>query len=137
MIDFYNAQQKEYQELKKQNRIPIEDFISTDETKIKWVQNLIRDAANGIEHSFDSSSVRIGLYRPFTKQYLYFNKAMNWSRYLQPRLFPTTQHKNVIICVSGVGASKGFSSIITDDIPNLDTLENVNASRSIGIKREI
>lgn len=123
MIDFYNAQQKEYQELKKQNRIPIEDFISTDETKIKWVQNLIRDAANGIEHSFDSSSVRIGLYRPFTKQYLYFNKAMNWSRYLQPRLFPTTQHKNVIICVSGVGASKGFSSIITDDIPNLDTLE--------------
>ena len=105
------------------NKISIEDFISTDEAKIKWVQNLIRDAANGIEHSFDSFSVRIGLYRPFTKQYLYFNKAMNWSRYLQPRLFPTTQHKNVVICVSGVGASKGFSSIITDDIPNLDTLE--------------
>ena len=123
MIDFYNTQQKEYQELKKHNKISIEDFISTDEAKIKWVQNLIRDAANGIEHSFDSFSVRIGLYRPFTKQYLYFNKAMNWSRYLQPRLFPTTQHKNVVICVSGVGASKGFSSIITDDIPNLDTLE--------------
>ena len=84
---------------------------------------MIRDAANGIEHSFDSSSVRIGLYRPFTKQYLYFNKAMNWSRYLQPLFFPTTQNKNIIICVSGIGASKGFSALITDQIPNLHTLD--------------
>lgn len=123
MIDFYNVQQKEYQELRKQSKISIDEFISTDETKIKWVQNLIRDAANGIEHSFDSSSVRIGLYRPFTKQYLYFNKAMNWSRYLQPLFFPTTQNKNIIICVSGIGASKGFSALITDQIPNLHTLD--------------
>ena len=123
MIEYYNTQQKEFQELKKHNNISIDDFISTDETKIKWVQNLIRDAANGIEHSFDSSSVRISLYRPFTKQYLYFNKSMNWSRYLQPQFFPTLHDKNIIICVSGIGASKGFSTLITDQIPNLHTLD--------------
>lgn len=121
MIDFYNEQQREYKTLK--SDMPIEQFISTDETKIKWVQNLIRDAANGIEHTFDTNSVRVGLYRPFSKQQLYFNKAMNWSRYLQPKLFPTSKHDNLVICVSGVGASKGFSALITDCTPNLDTLE--------------
>lgn len=121
MIEFYNQQQREYKLLDK--KIPIEQFISTDVTKIKWVQNLIRDAANGVEHFFDKSSVRVGLYRPFAKQHLYFNKAMNWSRYLQPKLYPTPQHQNLIICVSGIGASKDFSVLTTNSIPNLDTLE--------------
>lgn len=40
-----------------------------------------------------------------------------------PKLFPTPQHQNLVICVSGVGAGKGFSSIITNYTPNLDTLE--------------
>ncbi len=115
MIDFYNEQQREYKTLK---TVPIEQFISTDETKIKWVQNLIRDAANGVEHSFESVSMRIGLYRPFSKQHLYFNKAMNWSRYLQPKLFPTLL-RNLVICMSGIGASKDFSTLITDCIPDL------------------
>ena len=121
MIDFYNKQQREYKALN--SDMPIEQFVSTDETKIKWVQNLIRDAAKGIEHSFDTDSVRVGLYRPFSKQQLYFNKAMNWSRYLQPKLYPTSRHSNLVICVSGVGASKGFSALVTDCTPNLDTLE--------------
>ena len=55
------------------NQIRIEEIITKDETKIKWVQNLVKDAEKGIIHSYDKSFVRIVSYRPFTKEFLYFN----------------------------------------------------------------
>ncbi|MDZ4082411.1 MAG: type ISP restriction/modification enzyme, partial [Bdellovibrionales bacterium] len=43
--------------------------------------------------------------------------------YQIPKLFPTPEHKNLVIGVTGIGASKEFSSLITDVIPNLHTLD--------------
>lgn len=43
--------------------------------------------------------------------------------YQIPKLFPTPQHKNLVICVSGIGASKDFSALMTDLIPCLDMVE--------------
>ena len=40
-----------------------------------------------------------------------------------PKLFPTPNHENLVICVSGIGAGKGFSTLITDFIPCLDIVE--------------
>ena len=39
------------------------------------------------------------------------------------KLFPTPSVLNRVICVSGVGASKEFSVLITNLIPSLDTIE--------------
>ena len=36
-----------------------------------------------------------------------------------PRLFPTPGHPNIVIAATGVGASKPFSALVTDCIPNL------------------
>jgi predicted helicase len=36
-----------------------------------------------------------------------------------PRLFPTAAHENVVISVTGIGASKAFSVIVANCIPNL------------------
>ena len=44
---------------------------------------------------------------------------MNDMTYQLDKLFPTSNHKNLVICVSGIGASKDFSTIITDCIPDL------------------
>ena len=43
--------------------------------------------------------------------------------YQIPRLFPTPQSKNLVICTAGVG-SKTFSALITDQIPDLHILES-------------
>ena len=43
--------------------------------------------------------------------------------YQQPKLFPNDTEENLIICVSGVGANKEFTSLISDRIPSLDYLE--------------
>ena len=120
MIAFYNEQVKTYKEAKLKNtNLTIEDFISKDETKIKWDQSLIKDADDGITHFVDIQSFRFGLYRPFFKQYVYFNKDLNWSRYLQPKLFPTPSYNNLVICVVGKGGSKDFTVLMTNVIPDL------------------
>ena len=43
--------------------------------------------------------------------------------YQNRKLFPSPNIKNLVICVSGVAASKDFSVLITAIIPNLDFLE--------------
>lgn len=124
MIDFYNH---EVENIKNKRvvtpSVKIEDCISTDLTKIKWVQNLLQDADKGITHSFKSNNVRICAYRPFCNQYLYFSKSMNWSRYMQPKLFPTKHHKNMVICTTGSGGRKEFGCIMVAYTPSLDLLE--------------
>jgi predicted helicase len=119
MIAFYNEQVKTYKEAKLKNaNLTIEDFASEDETKIKWVQNLMKDAEDGITHSVDIESFRYGLYRPFFKQHLYFNKDLNWTRSLQPKLFPTPTSINFVICIAGAGSSKNFTTLMTNVIPD-------------------
>jgi len=128
MISFYNSQVDGFKKEKELNKkIDINSFISNDETKIKWVQNLIKDAGNGILHTYDESSIRQSSYRPFYKQNLYFNKSLNWSRYLMPSIFPTEKYENFIICVSGIGASKGYTALITSSIPNLHYLDTMQS----------
>jgi predicted helicase len=57
------------------------------------------------------------------KQLYYFNKDLNWSRYLQPKLFPYPAAENLVINVTGPGSSKEFSTLMTNVVPNLDTIE--------------
>lgn len=69
------------------------------------------------------SEFRIALYRPFVKSNLYFDDDLIQERYQLPKLFPNSELKNVVICLTGTGASKPFSVLVSDLIPNLDTLE--------------
>ncbi len=124
MIDFYNLQVDAVCEQRSNNpKLPIEQCISTDSTKIKWVQNLINDADKGVKHQFKAESIRASAYRPYSKLHLYFSKEMNWSRYQQPKLFPTATHTNKLICVSGSGGRKDFGCTMVDCTPSLDLLE--------------
>ena len=55
---------------------------------------------------------------------MYFEKDFNAMQYLQKKLFPTPHHKNLVICVSGVGGSKDFCTLIADMVPDLQVLSN-------------
>lgn len=124
MINFYNRQQHAYQQAIKQNPdLSVEDFIDTDPTKISWTRSLRNSIRKKQDYVFSDEKLRIGIYRPFQKQYLYFASEFNEAIGLSPKLFPTPKHENLVICVSGVGASKDFSVLITDLIPCLDMVE--------------
>lgn len=119
MIDFYNKQNEAYIEATKLDKsLSVEKFIDTDDTLISWTVNLKKDVERNIKHNY-TSDIRNSSYRPFFKQRLYFDKPFIERIGLSPKLFPTPQHKNLVICVSGIGASKDFSTIITDCIPDL------------------
>ena len=123
-ISFYNQQVINYAQDKLQN-VTLDAFLENkrDSTKIVWTDTLIRDLQRGIQYVVDESRLTIGMYRPYYKQYLYQDRILNHRVYQMPKLFPTPQHRNLVICVSGVGASKEFSTLIADLIPGLDTLE--------------
>ena len=125
MITQYNIDVDNFKKEKSINpKISIEKIITKDETKIKWVQNLIRDADNLIYHSFDANYIRKSTHRPFTKELLYFNKSFNWSRYLIPAYFPNNDSKNLVIITTGIGVSKDFSCLISDITPDIQVLAN-------------
>lgn len=121
MIDFYNQEVERYFQSDKSDKI--EDFICKDPTKISWTAILINRAKKHQTFNFDQSNLRMGYYRPFCKQNLYFNRYFNEAIGLSPKLFSTPNHRNLVICVSGIGASKDFSVLITDLIPCLDMVE--------------
>lgn len=110
MIAFYNQQLGQKQSL--------------DETKISWTANLNKDFEKGVEHSFEPSAFILSTYRPFCRQNLYYHRSFVERPGIWSRVFPTPQHKNFVICVSGRGSSKPFSCLITDHVPDLQVLAN-------------
>lgn len=119
-IDFYN--QERLKCIKCVDLEQVMSAVSTDDTKIKWDQKLFEHALKGIEEKYDSTSIRVAYYRPYFKQWLYYDKSFNWSQYQLPKIFPTSDTKNLLICVSGVGVSKDFTCIVTDITPDLEII---------------
>ena len=111
MIAFYN------QQIEKEE-------VSNDKTKISWTVNLTKDWSKGKKHDFDGTAFVRSTYRPFCKQQLYYHHPFIERPGIWNKLFPTPQHKNLVICVSGVGGSKDFSTLIADMIPDLQVLSN-------------
>jgi len=122
-ISFYNEQTKEFQKARQSDeKLKVEDFISFDSTKISWDRENKADVAKNTKYNFELVSIRNAQYRPFFKQIMYFNRKMNNCIYQQYKLFPTCELNNLVICVSGVGVTKDFSSIITDTLPDLELI---------------
>lgn len=121
--EFYNEQRLKYQEYKRYNpNIDVVSFIDNDPLKISWSRAYRQDVEKNREHFYDVKYASIGLYRPFSKQNLYFDKTVLNDVGPIFNMFPTSSHKNLVICVSGVGVTKDFSCIITDMLPDLELI---------------
>ena len=82
--------------------------------EISWSTNLQKAHEAGKTQRYDSGKIRLATYRPFTKQWQYFDQLWNERRGVMPKLFPTGKRgENLVICVSG-GAL-----LITDVTPDL------------------
>lgn len=99
------------------------DYMVYDENKISWNRNLEQMLEKNNKLQIDDRRFFNSVYRPYCIEYLYFEKDFNAMLYQNTKLFPTTEHKNIGICVSGIGASKGFTALIIEKIPSLDTVE--------------
>ena len=113
MIDFYES---EFGKNKHE--------LDRDVTKIAWSGDLILRLERGIKSPFSEHNVILALYRPYTKQHLYFDKVFNERTYQIPKIIPSANIKNKIIAVTGFGTPKEFSVIMTDVIPDVQLQAN-------------
>ncbi|PDX38180.1 DEAD/DEAH box helicase [Helicobacter pylori] len=99
--------------------------ITTDKTKIAWVQNLKTQLIKGKKlDDFSQEKISVSLYRPFNKQYFYYERELAWSFYLMKKIFPDKGACNVVI---NTGVGKAFSALISSEIPCLDLLHHNQA----------
>jgi predicted helicase len=119
MIDFYNEQTTAFQETHRINdKLKVENFVSASPDKISWTRALRNHASKG-DILGRTSDYRIAIYRPFCVQYLYFDKNLIEMPGLSRKLFPASDTKNIVICVSCAGTSKDMSILMTDKIADL------------------
>lgn len=74
--------------------------ITTDKTKIAWVQNLKMQLIKGKKlDNFSQEKISVSLYRPFNKQYFYYERELAWSFYNMKKIFPDKSTQNVVIII--------------------------------------
>ena len=115
-IDHYNHQQKLIATGIKSD--PERDFSKGNWTR-DWLNALKRHKTFAEQEKFYTKAI----YRPFCKQHYYFDDDLTQERYKQPKLFPTPKHKNLVICVNGLGGNKEPSVLISDCIVDLNSQE--------------
>lgn len=125
-IDFYKSEQIR---LRQYDLLDRKVHIDYDTNKISWTENVINGVVRDRKIHLDRNHVRSSIYRPFYKQFTYYDKSLNERTYQLPSMYPLdiTDPDNLIISVSGSGSSKDFSSLISNSIIGLDTLEKTQA----------
>ena len=121
--NFYSKHSEKINNLKLADKIPyVRKSIQYDSKKIHWDTVNERDVAQNRISYFDEKKIRIGLYSPFCKRYLYFDRQWNSSQYRLPKFFPQANSQNMVICVTYI--ADGFYVLMTDIIYSSSIVTN-------------
>ncbi|MEV7673460.1 type ISP restriction/modification enzyme [Streptomyces sp. NPDC088752] len=124
-IDFYNQQVTDFATHCRRAAIAspkasdVEKFIDLDPKKISWDRADKARIAKGERYTFSEERIVASMYRPFIREYAYFDRKLNNTVYQMPRLFPTSDHTNFGFYVTGMGSDKPFSVHAVNALPDL------------------
>ncbi len=128
MINIFNTNSLRYKKLcceeQKNQNLNIESTIDINPKHISWTRALKTAAKIGKKYKFEKRSITKSMYRPFTKEWLYFSNCFNEVVSQMPKLFPTLNHNNVVISITGVGIIKKFSCLVTNIISDFQMQNN-------------
>ncbi|HLM79147.1 MAG TPA: type ISP restriction/modification enzyme [Terriglobales bacterium] len=97
-------------------------LIDPNDNRTKWTrQNKAALSSRKSTPAFRADAVRVSLYRPFTKAFLYFEDFWNEEQYKMRNIFPTaaTESENLVIVASTIGYRSGYTAIASAQIPEL------------------
>ncbi len=125
-IDFYNAELVRFATAfpgadRRTREVMAETFPSTNADNISWTRALRADLVKGRQIRFRPEASTISVYRPFTKQWLYFDRRLNEMVYQMPRLFPHRGEKNLLIMVKQRPAEGSQFAMLVDHPPELQS----------------
>lgn len=121
MIDFYNKQVEHFSNAYKRTgaKPDVDKFVENDPKLIKWSSSLKQDLERMLALEYQSKSLVKSVYRPFCKQWLYFDGNLNHRVGQLPKIFPTTRAQNLVMYISAPG-EKETSALMVNTIPDLN-----------------
>ncbi len=127
MIEVFNAQVEAFEIAAKsspsaERRDLANGFYLDDPKRISWTHEIREDLIRGKCGEFDAEGIRLGMYRPFQKQSCYFNQQFNNRTYQLPKMYPTSELVNLVFATTGIGATKGFSVLMSSSIVDLECI---------------
>lgn len=101
--------------------------ITTDKTKIAWTDGLKNKLIKNknLQESSEECA-RLALYRPFNKQWLYWDKDWIHRQREFSKIFPNKHAQNVVIN-TGAGNGKDFSTLVSDFISDCSLISPTQA----------
>lgn len=98
----------------------IPSFVSTwPDAAISWNDTLRQQLQRGTEIKFKEEKIRRSIYRPFTKQQVYFDRQTSDRVYQLPTIFPTPKHDNIGIGICAASTRTPFAVLGLNTLPNL------------------
>ncbi|BBY54592.1 DEAD/DEAH box helicase [Mycobacterium koreense] len=91
----------------------------TADGQISWNRSLKQYLAKNTVIERSDDRVRLGTYRPFQRQWTYFDRRVNDMVYQLPSMFPTPHHENSGILVLAPRDGMQFATLATDLLPDL------------------
>lgn len=126
MIGFYGAELQRFNAAhpgadRRTRSEKVDAFVDADAKRISWSAGLKLDLAREKDFSFDLSALTPSLYRPFSRQWLYYSRSFNERVYRMPLLYPLgdTLNNNLAIAVSAPGNISAFTALMTDAVAEL------------------
>ena len=102
------------------NKPNIDNYVLNDDKKISWTRGLKQYLARNILIDYRDNEIRLSIYRPFTKKFIYFDNFINEFRYQIPYTFPNpkAENENIAICII-ISGEKPFSCLTANVIPDV------------------
>ena len=117
LIQNYNS------ELERLKDVPAEkkkELFNRKTDYINWSRKLERLAVNGFNITYQPDEIKLSLYRPFTKKWVYHDKYLNEEARLY---FNKFGQENLVINTTGRGVSRDFSVLVSNLMPNQHTMD--------------
>lgn len=93
---------------------------SLDTKAISWTQSLKRKFEAKEILRFSEERIYVGMYRPFTKKFVYYDQPLVDRQYQMPKVFPNSDSANKVISLANKTSGKPFSSLVTDVITDVN-----------------
>lgn len=94
--------------------------LNSDPAFVSWSRGLKQVFSKGEKIVLNPNELKVHIYRPFTKKWLYYDKnIIEMSR----KFRRTFGDSNKVILVPGLGSRRSFSCLMVDAIPDLNILD--------------
>src|SRR5690606_28809463 len=95
-------------------------IYSVETTKLSWTRSLKQRFERNEKLTFDETRMYVGMYRPFTKKYVYYGQALVDMQYRMPKVLPYNNSSNLMISLSNKTEGKRFTTLMIDVLPDVN-----------------